>query len=626
MSERAELKNLDTMKKSVEERPTNHVAAEALYQQALPATRSGPLFGAFPYPTKISPETIALYIAAHTKPGDTVFDGFAGSGTTGIAALLCGKPTDKLCEQANRLGLDVEWGPRNAILYELSALGSFIGRTLTNPPHPDDFVDVAKSLLADAEDELGWMYQANGPDGDEGAIRYTVWSDFVNCAHCDLEISLWDASVTREPARVADSFDCPSCSQNNVLAEAKRSTETVYDELLGKSVEQRKRRPVWIYGQKGSAYWSRRPTDEDLSKLREIGDLKIPAEVPVCEIPWGDLYRRGYHTGISHLHHFYTRRNLIVFAHLWKKSAIAPPKLRDALRFWLLSYNASHSTIMTRVVAKTGQKDLVVTSAQPGVLYVSGLPVEKNLFSGLRRKLSTITRAFEAISETTGTVEVQNRSSCHVELPDCSIDYAFTDPPFGGNIPYAEINFLNEAWLGEITDRSDEAIISGDQGKGIAEYQELVASALSEVQRILKPDGRLTVVFHSASAKVWNALQSAYSVAGFAVECAGVLDKTQGSFKQVTTTGAVKGDPVLLLHKKDRPEGEMDADVWRVAETLYQNAESGEDASEQTVQRLYSRLVSHYLSRHMPIPIDAESFYEWHKQRLSAGKREIANG
>ena len=62
-----------------------------LYERALPAKRTGPLYGAFPYPTKISPDAIALYIASHTKPGDTVFDGFAGSGTTGVAALELGR-------------------------------------------------------------------------------------------------------------------------------------------------------------------------------------------------------------------------------------------------------------------------------------------------------------------------------------------------------------------------------------------------------------------------------------------------------------------------------------------------------------------------------------------------------
>ncbi len=82
------------MRKSAKGRIRSRLAAlnstlGRLYDEPLPASRTGALYTAFPYPTKISPEAIALFIAAHTKPGDTVFDGFAGSGTTGLAALLC---------------------------------------------------------------------------------------------------------------------------------------------------------------------------------------------------------------------------------------------------------------------------------------------------------------------------------------------------------------------------------------------------------------------------------------------------------------------------------------------------------------------------------------------------------
>ena len=73
---------------------------KALYEKALPSSRCGPLYGAFPYPTKISPEAIALFVAAHTRPGDTVFDGFAGSGATGHGALLCGNPSPDLAAAA----------------------------------------------------------------------------------------------------------------------------------------------------------------------------------------------------------------------------------------------------------------------------------------------------------------------------------------------------------------------------------------------------------------------------------------------------------------------------------------------------------------------------------------------
>ena len=124
---------------SKQNKATSERALNALYERALPAKRTGPLYGAFPYPTKISPEAIALYIASHTKPGDTVFDGFAGSGTTGLAALLCENPSDDLRAEADRLGLRVEWGARNAVLYELGALGSFVGKTLTGPPTPNRF-------------------------------------------------------------------------------------------------------------------------------------------------------------------------------------------------------------------------------------------------------------------------------------------------------------------------------------------------------------------------------------------------------------------------------------------------------------------------------------------------------
>ena len=589
-----------------------------LYAKALPAKRTGHLYGAFPYPTKISPEAIALFIAAHTKPGDTVFDGFAGSGTTGIAALLCGDPPEELRHEAERLGLNVQWGARNAVLYEVGALGAFVGRALTNPPEPLSFRKAAEAILRDAEAEHGWVYGAVDPNGCEGTIRHVIWSDLLRCPACGGEATLWDGCVSLGPARIASRFCCPACDHEAPLGDAERLTASVWDEIVGDERRHRVRCPVRVYGSTGKTRWSRGCIQEDLSLLKRVEAEPVPDAVPHVPIPWGDLYRRGYHQGMTHLHHFYTPRNLIVFARLWERASQYEGALGEALRFWLLSYNASHATNMTRVVAKSGQKDLVVTSAQPGVLYVSGLPVEKNLFVGLRRKLSTITSAFASIYRRKGRVSVHEKSSCVVELPDHSVDYVFTDPPFGGNIPYAEISFLNEAWLGHYTERDEEIIVSNAQNKTVAEYQALLTRALNELRRILKPTGKATLVFHSTSVDVWNSLQAAYSDAGFGVECAGVLDKTQGSFKQVTTNGAVRGDPVLLLGKKAAAETWPVSSVWMVAEQLRQGAMLSLDPSEQTAQRLYSRLVSHFLSRHQQVPFSAKAFYQWHRTRQAS--------
>lgn len=582
-----------------------------LYAQSLPSNRAGALYGAFPYPTKISPEAIALFIATHTKPGDTVFDGFAGSGTTGLAALLCENPPTEIRDEAKRLGLNVQWGARNAVLYELGALGAFVAKTLTSPPNPKGFSKAVKEILSAVEDSEGWMYSAKSPEGKEGSIRYTIWSDLFKCPQCRRELTLWDACVSLDPAKIDSRFSCPHCHHQDSLDSVDRLVETTWDDIAKSKNELKKRHAICIHGTSNKKTWSRPITDADIALLNRISETPIPDSVPCVEVPWGDLYRRGYHRGITHLHHFYTRRNLIVFGRLWEHAARYEGALRDALRFWLLSYNASHATIMTRVVAKSGQKDLVITSAQPGVLYISGLPVEKNLLTGLRRKAATISQAFATIHGRKGKVRVCQHSSCDIDLPDGSIDYVFTDPPFGGNIPYAEINFINEAWFNRYTDRAQEIMVSNSQEKTLAEYEVLLTAALTEVNRILKPTGKATLVFHSASADIWNALQSAYKAAGFGVEYASVLDKKQGSFKQVTTTGAVRGDPLLLLGKHMIPVHSAVRCVWEVAAQLQTEAAFALDPTEQTVQRLYSRLVTYYLSNNQPVPLDADTFYQW---------------
>jgi len=580
-----------------------------LYKRAIRSTRGGPLFNAFPYPTKISPEAIALFIAFHTSPGATVLDCFSGSGTTGLGAILCACPTDNMRDEAQRLGLEVSWGPRRAVLYELGVLGSFVSEVMCHPPDPSEFIKAAESLLATVRDQWAWLYECRDPKGETGEIRYVVWSDVLICPRCGKNGSIWDGCVTRGPAAISDTFQCPHCNRPSPVKQTTRVRETVHDDLLGQDRSVRKRVQAWVYGQTGGRTWSRVPDAQDDGFLDRVIETLIPRCVPVIDVPWGDLYRSGYHEGMSHLHHFYTRRNLLAFSALWQKIVSFPEHLQPALRFWLLSYNSAHATIMTRVVAKKGQDDLVVTSAQPGVLYVSGLPVEKNIFAGVRRKIGTMAHAFAVTHGLGDGVEIRNASCLQLDLPNESVDYVFTDPPFGGNIPYSEVNFLNEAWLDQTTDSGDEAIVSPHQEKSIEDYQNLLHRAFAEAYRVLKPKGHATVVFHSASAQVWNAMRKSCEQAGFGVADTSVLDKTQGSFKQVRTAGAVKGDPLILLSKSTKGGHVDESEVWEVARNLVDQALSSDDLNEATPQRLYSRLVAYYLEARQDVPIDAGAFY-----------------
>lgn len=575
-----------------------------LYETALPSTRTGPLYNAFSYPTKISPEAIAVYIATHTEPGATILDTFAGSGTTGIATLLCDRPTPEMKKIAESLGAQPKWGARHVHLFEVGVLGSFVSETLCHPPQPETFADAVEKLCLQAQESLGWLYEVKDEAGRTGVLRHAIWSDVLICPHCKTEVSLWDASVRTKPLVMADSYYCKECHEQVAIDSCERATAVTIDAFGQKQIS-RKRVLARVHGRCGSTKWQRPPTEEDYELLGKIAETKPPKSAPLADIQWGELRRTGYHQGIDKLHHFYTKRNFIAMAKLMELAATFPPNVRDALRLLILSYNASHSTLMTRVVLKKGQSDFVLTGSQSGVLYISGLPVEKNILEGVRRKSKALIDSFRILYGSCSQVVVHNASSEAMPLADHSIDYVFTDPPFGDYIPYAELNQINELWLGRTTDRSREVIVSPSQSKGVAEYGAMMCSVFKDVTRVLKPEGMATVVFHSAHSEVWRALVQAYTTAGFAVEATSVLDKIQASFKQVVSTVSVKGDPLLLLTKRTEDRSEAPSSA-KIAADVISTAHNGAKLDHQ---RLYSQFVGKCLELGRNVDMDAKTFY-----------------
>ena len=581
----------------------------ALYEGALPSTRTGPLYNAFSYPTKISPEAIALLIATHTSPGDTVLDVFGGSGTTGMAAKLCDRPTPAMLSASEQLDLKPEWGPREAFIYEIGTLGSLVSRVMCDPPEPGRFVEAAERLIALAEAEYDWLYLADDPDGEPGRIRQVIWSDVVACPRCGHETSYWEAAVRREPLRLEKQPECRGCGVSSDLRGWERLSETFYDPFLDTEATRKRRVPVRVYGHSAAGNWSRSVLASDTERISLAEGEDLPAAAPRAEVELGDLYRAGYHAGISHLHHFYTPRNFLALSTLWSLIEDAEPELREPLQALVLSFNASHSTLMTRVVVKSGQGDFVVTGAQSGVLYISGLPVEKNVFAGVRRKVGAMAAAFDLLHGSKSCVSVVQSSSTSLALPDDGVDYVFTDPPFGDYIPYAELNQINELWLGAPTPRAQEIVVSRAAGRDLAAYESMMAEVFSEVARVMGADSPFTLVFHSAKSSVWRALARAFRSAGFAVRRTSVLDKTQASFKQVVSTTSVKGDPLLLLEKAEEGLAHVRASDHELVEAVVAEAADHPMAEERSRERLYSRYITRCLLEDVAVTLDAADFY-----------------
>lgn len=584
----------------------------ALYSQPLPASRTGALYNAFSYPTKISPETIAVFLAAHTSVGDTVLDTFSGSGTTGLATKLCDRPTPSMVKMADRLGLIVEWGPRHADLVDVGTLGCFMSRVMTSPPDPEAFRAAVKRLLVAARSELQGLYQATDPQGRAGEIRHVIWSEVVSCPKCKSEHRLWDVATRAAPAAFLSEFDCPSCGET-VRTDACERICAEQADVFGATKLKRLRVPVEVHGQTNGRNW-KRAVDDHEGHADAWKQFELPHSAPHRKLDWGELFRAGYHSGIEDLHDFYTPRNFLAVAKCMEIASREAEPMASALRFLVLSYNASHSTLMTRIVAKKGQKEFVLTGAQSGVLYISGLPVEKNVLQGIERKAKVISNAFEIIHGSRSSVTVHQCSSESLPLASESVDYVFTDPPFGDYIPYAEINQINELWLGDVTARAEETVVSKSGGKNVEHYQASMTAVFREIERVLKPSGMATVVFHSAHSRIWQALCKAYGDAGLGVRLTSVLDKIQASFKQVVSTVSVKGDPLILLQK-----GASQVEARTGPQVFQEVVGRWRDALRPDEQAMFSEYIAKSIAAGHAIDFGMAEFVRQARSHMSAG-------
>lgn len=159
-------------------------------------------------------------------------------------------------------------------------------------------------------------------------------------------------------------------------------------------------------------------------------------------------------------------------------------------------------------------------------LYLPNLFCEVNIFELFREKLKDVISACNARVGRTNYI-LSTGSATNNGLPDNSIDYIFTDPPFGHNIQYSELNLSLEGILGVVSSSKSDMVVNEVADKGIDFYRRLIKRAFSEYFRVLKPGRWITVEFEY-EASIWNSIQTALSESGFVIASVAALDKSRG--------------------------------------------------------------------------------------------------
>src|SRR5690625_317928 len=568
--------------------------------------RSDPVYMAHSYHTKTPHKSIMRFILNYTKPGDIVFDGFSGTGMTGVAAASCndGKIVEDLGYSLQ--GKDIyegnkfisSLGDRKSIVNDLSPIASFIGSSYNLPNDIDLFKIQANRLIEETEQKFGWMYEVrhyiDNNTYSTGRIEYVVWSDIFICPNCDNELTFWNHAVDLETKKIHDKFNCENCNKELNKKELEKCFETIYDSALHKSIRKVKQIPVMVnYTFQGKRY--ERPVDNsDLDLLEKVDKYEIQEEFPMDRMIDGDEARRNDKVGITHIHHLYPKRNLIVLSHLYSRAKEI--KGIPILKSWLTS-----SMIRTTKMYKfTINRKMSTVS---GTYYVPSLWTENVALKLLKHKLRDFTKVkYNPLHSGL----VMTGSSTDLKLNNNSIDYIFIDPPFGSNLMYSELNFVWEGWLGIFTNYEKEAIMNKTHRKGIFEYMDLMTRCFSEYNRILKPNRWMTIQFSNSKSAIWNAIQESLQKSGFIIANVSALDKKQGSFKAVTTTTAVKQDLIISAYKPKKENVDEIFKFKNTAESAWlfvtQHLEklpvfkgekgNAEIISERTPRILYDRMVA----------------------------------
>jgi len=407
-------------------------------------------------------------------------------------------------------------------------------------------------------------------------IQYAIWSDVYRCEGfitveeptgkvstrgkntgkpimnkkrvgrgCLTEIVLWDTAFDGD-GEMKDVIQCLHCGQDWQKTDLHR----LRSEPVVSCYEHQNHQ-----GQ--HPRFQRRITALEKHRLKEIEGRGIPFWYPTHRLDKrSEMYIRcALHLrNIETVADFYTKRNLYALASLWHQvNNVTPPELRSAMLFAFSGVAVTSSRMNTHHPGGQARPRI-------GTLYLPSLMEEANVIRLLNGKSKSQPKLFAYLQSAFGSGETQVLIGSATSLPieSTSIDYIFTDPPFGSNIFYSDLNIIWEAWMGQLTDPAQEAVWNKsrkpeDGGKTLADYTELMRQAFCEMHRVLKPGRWCTVEFNNSDGSVFEAIKSAAIDAGFELVNMLLLDKEQKSFKQVIGSrgeaNVVDKDVLFNLHK-----------------------------------------------------------------------------
>lgn len=150
-------------------------------------------------------------------------------------------------------------------------------------------------------------------------------------------------------------------------------------------------------------------------------------------------------------------------------------------------------------------------------------------------------------------------------IPDESVDYIYTDPPYGAKIPYLDLSIMWNAWLDLTVDNNDldqEVIEGGERNNSKKHYSDLLGQSIYEMFRVLKYDRWMSFVFAHKDPKFWHLIIDVAEKVGF--EYAGAVKQSNAKTtykKRQNPFTVLSGQLIINFKKVNNPKTIMKVDL-----------------------------------------------------------------
>lgn len=262
----------------------------------------------------------------------------------------------------------------------------------------------------------------------------------------------------------------------------------------------------------------------------------------------------------EYLHDIFSKKQMAELALLKSLILKEEQNIRDCL---LLAFSSSITqNNLTYHTSKHNEKSIYAGDAGIFRYYryrIAPNPTEVDLAVSFKNKAQNLINAKIEINKHNYKKTLSNshilkgNATNLVEIEDESVDYIYTDPPYGAKIEYLDLSIMWNAWLDlkvSEEDYKNEAIEGGKLNKTSEEYQYLIKESIKEMFRVLKWNRWLSFVFQHQDPKYWHLIVETAINVGFEYAGCQRYSNGQTSFKKRQNPFSVLSGQLIIYFKK----------------------------------------------------------------------------